>query len=362
MPQTGHSRPTASVTDAVVPAPPVAVERWALVADIGGTNARFALVDDGVASLRPQAACTLPVADFASLADAAEHYLRQTLGQDRGTWPRRAAMAVATAITGDAVRMTNSPWAFSAQRLRHDLHLDELRLLNDFTALAWSVLMLQADDLRQVGGGQPVADQARGLIGPGTGLGVSGLIPAVGGGWAALQGEGGHCSLSPADPREAAILAQVWRRYPHVSFERLVCGTGLPLLWEAVAHVDGLPLPAPGVEPVTPAWITSRALAGDALCEATMRTFCAMLGTAAGNLALTLGARGGIYVGGGIVPRLGAWFDQTPFRLRFESKGRFDEYLTRIPTYVIAGSTRDPALIGAAYALLLASPRLAASR
>lgn len=362
MPQTGQSRSPASVADTAAPARPAAVERWALVADIGGTNARFALVDDGAESLRPQNARTLPVADFASLADAATHYLRDVLGHDRTAWPRRAALALATAITGATVRMTNSPWTFTVEGLRADLGLDELRLLNDFTALAWSVLMLRGDEVRQVGGGKPVADQAIGLIGPGTGLGVSGLIPAPGGGWAALQGEGGHGSLSPADPREAAILAQVWRRYPHVSFERLVCGTGLPLLWEAVAQVDGLPLPAAGADPVTPAWITSRALEGDALCEATMQTFCAMLGTAAGNLALTLGARGGVYVGGGIVPRLGTWFDRTPFRLRFESKGRFDEYLTRIPTYVIAGTTRDPALIGAAYVLLLSSPRIAASR
>ncbi|MFT4101460.1 MAG: glucokinase [Burkholderiaceae bacterium] len=350
------------MTDAGAPERLVAIERWALVADVGGTNARFALVDDGAASLRPQAAGTLPVADFASLADAATHYLQQTLGQDRGAWPRRAAMALATAITGDAVRMTNSPWSFSIAGLRDALGLDDLCLLNDFTALAWSVLTLQDDDLRQVGGGRPVVDQARGLIGPGTGLGVSGLIPVLGGGWAALQGEGGHCSLSPADAREAAILAQAWQRYPHVSFERLVCGMGLPLLCEAVARVDGLPMPEPEGGAVTPAWITSRALAGDPLCDATMRTFCAMLGSAAGNLALVLGARGGIYIGGGIIPRLGEWFDATPFRQRFESKGRFDDYLSRIPTYVISGRTRDPALIGAAYALLMASPRIAAAR
>ncbi len=310
-----------------------------LVGDIGGTHARFARVDpDG----RPVDERTLDVGAFSGPVDAVEHYLATTGGER----PSRAAIALATPILGDRVRLTNAQWDFSVEQTRAALRLSSLRVLNDFTALALALPVLGPEELRQVGGGSTVEGAAIALIGPGTGLGVSGLLPSASG-WVPIQGEGGHCSLSPADPREAAILEVVWRTFPHVSTERLVSGTGLPVLAQAVAEVDGLPAPA---QPPTPAELVAGAMSGDdPLCRATIDTFCAMLGTAAANLALTLGSRGGVYIGGGIVPRLGARFEQSPFRARFECKGRFSAYLSCIPTHVIVAP--NPALVGAAFAL-----------
>lgn len=310
-----------------------------LIGDIGGTHARFARVG---ASLVPQDVLTLEVAAFDTLLDAIHFYLQQTGGHR----PTQASLALATSILGDAVRLTNARWSFSVQAVRQALGLERLVVLNDFTALALALPLLAPADLRSVGGGAPVAGAAKGLIGPGTGLGVSGLVPC-GRDWVPLEGEGGHASLSPADDREAALLAYVRRDYPHVSCERLVSGTGLPLLARAVAAVDALPVQT---DVSTAAAIFDGALADeDRLCTATLQTFCAMLGTAAGNLALTLGARGGVYIGGGLVPRLGTFFDDSPFRARFEGKGRFCAYLEAVPTWIIVAT--NPALVGAARAL-----------
>ena len=321
-----------------------------LVADVGGTHARLARAGPDCRALGER---TLRVAEFASIVDAVERYLADA----GGLRPERAAFAVATPITGDRVKLTNGHWDFSISRTRDALGLRELLILNDFTALAWSLPTLAPADLRAIGGGAAVAGTPLGLIGPGTGLGVSGLVPGPGG-WVPLQGEGGHASASPADAREAAIMQVAWRSHPHVSIERLVSGTGLPLLLAAVAEVDRLPVPAgwPAIRPgdvgsqPTPPMITDAALKlADPLCIATLNTFCSLLGTATGNLALTIGARGGVYIGGGIVPRLGDFFDRSPFRARFEAKGRFTGYLAAIPTFVILAA--NPALAGAARAL-----------
>lgn len=308
-----------------------------LVADIGGTNARFALVD---ASMRPFADASLACDAYPGPVEAARAYLA-------GAPPcklRSAAFALATAITGDRVQFTNSGWSFSTEETRCALGLDRLLLLNDFTALAHSLPSLSGDERLQIGPGCAVTGSAIAVLGPGTGLGMSGLIP-VHGNWVPLQGEGGHCTFSPADRHEAAILDRVWNRYPHVSAERLVSGIGLETLHRAVLEVAGLPY-----LPRTPAEISRLALAGaDPACTSVLETFCAMLGTIAGNLALTIGARGGVYIGGGIVPRLGDFFHRSRFRERFESKGRFSDYLASIPTFLIVA--RTPALTGAAHAL-----------
>ncbi len=312
-----------------------------LVADIGGTHARFALLDrQGV----PSALRVLAVAEHAGPVEAIGAYLAD-VGQ-----PCLSAAALAIAATvvdesvaDNAVRLTNAGWVFSRTEIRRRLGLTQLLLLNDFTALALSLPHLAAGDLRQVGPGAALPLAPKAVLGPGTGLGVSGLL-AERGRWLPLSGEGGHVSLAPADAREAAILALAWREMPHVSAERLVSGSGLPLLHRLVAEVDeGVyrELPAAG--------IVAEALAGDALCRAVIDTFCALLGTLAGNLALTLGAQGGVYLGGGIVPRLGTLFDDSPFRRRFEAKGRFGPYLAAIPTYVMLCPA--PALTGAACAL-----------
>lgn len=316
-----------------------------LIADVGGTYARFALevaphVFEQVQSLR--------CADFADFHAAVTGYLNALQGV-RPDSVRHAAIAIANPVAGDDVRMTNYHWQFSIEQMRQRLGLDNLVVVNDFTALAMAVPGLAVSQRRQFGGGQALARSVIGLIGAGTGLGVSGLIPANDG-WVALGTEGGHSSFAPHDERELAILRFAWRQYDHVSFERLASGPGIALIYLALAEYAGV-----SVAPLDAPEITRRALAGeDALCQEAIDTFCAILGTAAGNLAVTQGALGGIYIGGGIVPRLGAYFDASPFRARFEDKGRFADYMRRIPTFVI--TAQDATLQGAS-AILAAQLR-----
>ncbi|MFZ4652074.1 MAG: glucokinase [Rubrivivax sp.] len=314
-----------------------------LIADIGGTWARFAL--ETVAGRFEQAA-SLRCADHADFHAAVRAYLARV--PEPGA-VRHAAVAIANPVEGDQVRMTNYHWQFSIEQMRQRLHLDTLVVVNDFTALAMALPRLHAAQRRQVGGGVARERSVVGLIGAGTGLGVSGLIPADGG-WVALGTEGGHTSFAPRDEREIGILRYALTQHDHVSFERLLSGPGLSLIHRALQHRDGLPasvLEAPE--------ITRRALEqGDARCLETLEVFCLMLGTAASNLAVTQGAFGGIFIGGGIVPRLGAWFDRGPFRSRFEDKGRFSDYLKAIPTYVI---TAEHATLDGASAILAAQLR-----
>lgn len=307
-----------------------------LVADIGGTRARFALLD---AAGVPGEIRVLDVDDHAGPCEAIEVYLAQVGPRQLGA----AAIAIAAPVGDSTIRLTNANWVFSRDELLTRLGIAHLRLLNDFTALALALPHLPAKELRQVGGGTALTFAPKAVLGPGTGLGVSGLL-ANRGRWLPLAGEGGHLTLAPADAREAEILALAWREMPHVSAERLVSGSGMPFLHRLVAVVDGFP----ETEMETPEIVAS-ALDGNAHCLATINTFCAMLGTVAGNLALTLGAQGGVYIAGGIVPRLGNLFELSPFRARFEAKGRFSSYLASIPAFVILAPA--PALIGAAYAL-----------
>lgn len=309
-----------------------------LVADIGGTNARFALID---AHRQPYAEQTLLCADFPNLTAAAQSYLA-TAGGPR---PTQAAVAVATPISGDWIQFTNSNWSFSTEAVGRALELERLLILNDFTALALALPLLNPDERRTVGGGTVIEEAPIGLLGPGTGLGVSGLVWS-GERWIPLQSEGGHVTCSPVDAREWAITQVVQLRFGHASPERLLSGPGLVNMYLALAEVEGWP-----AEALEPAMITDRALAGTCHhCREVLEMFCGMLGTAAGNLAITLGAQGGIYIGGGIVPRLGDFFDQSPFRARFEAKGRFSAYLAAVPTWVITAA--HPALRGVATALV----------
>jgi glucokinase len=309
-----------------------------LLADIGGTNVRFALLAPGAS--QPEQERSLVCAEYPGLEQAARAYLA-AVGAPQ---IREAAIDVATALTGDLVKLTNSPWAFSIEQTRRQLGLDRLVVLNDFTALALALPGLGPDGYRQVGRGQPVPGTAIGLIGAGTGLGVSGLLPC-GSRWTPIQGEGGHVAFSPMTAREDAVLGVLRERFGHVSAERLVSGPGLVNLYQALCKLDHA-----AVRALTPEQITESATAGtDPQCGEALSTFCAVLGTAAANLAITLGARGGVFIGGGIVPKLGAYFDSSLFRARFEHKGRFSAYLAAVPTCVI--TEEYPALLGLAAAL-----------
>ena len=319
-----------------------------LVADIGGTNARFGWVASEGSDV--EHVRKLPVPQHAGPAEAVRSYLDELAGVlgTRGAPPRRAAFAVASTIAGDRVTLTNSHWDFSTAGVCAQLGLDDLVVMNDFEALALALPHLQPTQLRCHG----APPQARGtlcVIGPGTGLGVAGITETAHG-WVALPGEGGHATLAPADDFEAALLAHVRRRYDHVSAERLLSGIGLPVLHDAVGAVTGRTDATSSSGPLAAETIVARGLSGeDAACRQTLDTFCALLGGFAGNVALTLGARGGVYIGGGIVPRLDDLFFASAFRARFEAKGRFSSYLQPIPTALITDTL--VALTGAAAAL-----------
>lgn len=309
-----------------------------LVADIGGTNARFALE---TAPQRIEKVEVLPCNDYNTVVDAIKEYLHRA-GDPQ---IKHAAIAIANPIVGDWVQMTNHHWAFSIETTRQSLGLETLILLNDFTAQALAITKMDPKDWIQVGGSTPVAGAPKAVLGPGTGLGVSGLIPNGRGAYTALAGEGGHVSFAPFDDAEILIWQYAKKKYGHVSAERFLSGAGLVLIYESLAEREGVKRAK-----LTPAEISERALSGSSpLCRLTLDIFCAMLGTVSSNLALTLGARGGVYLCGGIIPRFIDYFKNSPFRNRFESKGRFDAYLAAIPVYIVLAEY--PGISGAAVAL-----------
>jgi glucokinase len=295
-----------------------------LLADIGGTNARFILATGAGPLPTP---VVLKTADYASLGDA----LKAFLGVAPPTLAA-AAFSVAGPVENSAVRMTNCPWVVSAPAITAASGVGAPLLLNDFAALGHGLAALQPADLRMIGPGR--VDPARGplaLIGPGTGLGVGALIPDGKGGFLALSSEGGHADLAPGTPRELAVLAHLLTRHAHVSAERVLSGPGLVTLYDSLAEIDGAQ-----AQTLSAAQIDQAALAGnDPRAVETIRLFTGLLASMAGNLALTLGAKGGVLLGGGILPRWGALFDDALFRARFTAKGRFADYLAAIPTAII---------------------------
>jgi glucokinase len=311
-----------------------------LVGDIGATNARFALADGAIL----RSARVLAVDDYSSLDAAIDAYLASEglAAESRGgSRLHVAALAVASPVTGDQISFTNHPWTFSIRALRQRLKLERLVVINDFTANALAVPHLLARDRMAVGGGEIAEGAPIGVIGPGSGLGVGGLLRGETR-WIPFPSEGGHVTMAPASERESAVLDLMRRRFDHVSAERVLSGPGLVNLYNALAELDGVPAKSYG-----PAQIADREIGErDPYCGEAIAMFCAMLGTIAGNLALTLGAGGGIFIAGGIVPRLGAAFAASPFRRRFEQKGRFSPYLAAIPSFVVTHPT--PAFIGLA--------------
>ncbi|HEY4472938.1 MAG TPA: glucokinase [Stellaceae bacterium] len=309
-----------------------------LVGDVGATNARFGLVSPDGTVLHSS---TFADADFATIAEAIRAYLAQSGSLPK---PRAGCIAVAAPVGGDVIRMTNHPWHFAIAALRGELGFERLEVINDFTAVALALPRLGPNDRMPVGGGAPISDRPMAVLGPGSGLGVSGLIP-FGSRWSPLTGEGGHVTMAALTERENAVLEWMRRHFDHVSAERCLSGPGLVNLYNALAALDGVPAAS-----YTAAQITDPAIgARDPLCREATGMFCAMLGTVAGDLALTLGAQGGVYIAGGIVPRLGARFVESGFRARFEAKGRLSPYVAAIPTYIV--THRLPAFLGCAAAL-----------
>jgi len=306
-----------------------------LIGDIGGTHARFALVREAGAALELQR--TLECARFDGPGSAIGHYLRGVSAPA----PESAVLGVATPVADDDVCIVNHPWRFSVESLRRYLKLERLVVINDFEAMAYAIPALDAAAVERIGGGAAVAGAAIALLGPGTGLGVATLAP-TGEGYVTLAGEGGHITLAACNDAEADVIRILRQRYGHVSAERLLSGSGLEDLYTVLSTGR-----SSAVEPLRAEQISARGTASICpICSEAMQMFCAMLGTVASNLALSVGARGGVYIGGGIVPRLGGYLAASCFRRRFEEKGRFAGYLAAIPTLLIRAE--NPGLIGAA--------------
>jgi glucokinase len=305
-----------------------------LIADIGGTNARFAIAQGGHYSELKH----VPVREYASLHDAIRDYLDQLPRDQR---PAEAAIDVAGPITGDRITLTNLGWSFSISELKQRLGLRALRVFNDFAATAMAVPYLPSSDCFLIGPARPDAKGPIGIIGPGTGLGVGSLVPGKDG-WVLVPGEGGHVTLPATTEEEDRIIAVLRTRWDHVSAERVLSGSGLVNLYEAICTIESVT-----PQPLSPADVTDRAInKTDPLCVRTFAHFCEMLGTVAGDLALTVGASGGVYIAGGILLRFKEAFAASGFRARFESKGRFRDFMERIPTHLIL--QESPALLGLA--------------
>ena len=299
-----------------------------LIADIGATNSRCALIDPAGQTAKSD---TFHNAGFAGLAPLLAKFIE-------GVRVERAALAVAGPITDSEIRLLNIDWRFDSRKLEQSLGLDALIVLNDFEALAHSLPHLGAGDCHAVGNGRALSGRAMAVIGPGSGLGVAAAVPD-GSGFVAVAGEGGHVSLPAFDATEAAVIRDYADANGHCSAERLLSGPGLERIHRSLSRKAGS-----RPEALSAAEITARAAKRDELAVSTYELFFSLLGTVAGNLALTVGARGGVFVGGGIVPRVVEAFERSAFRERFVARGRYRDYLDAIPTAVI--TTATPAFIG----------------
>ena len=308
---------------------------FALIADIGATNARFALVDGAELAMSE----TYAVADYASPVEAARDFLS---GPAKGHSPKRALIAAAGPVDRGRITLTNAAWVVDSDRIAKGLDMTDVAVLNDFEALAWSLPALRADHIMTLGAPRAGDRGTMAVLGPGTGFGLAAMAFA-GETEVILVTEGGHATLSSENRREDAIILALRQQFHHVSVERVLSGSGLIQLYHAIARVDGESVPERDSGE-----IVAHALADDCkVSREALDLFCAFLGSAAGNIALTMGARGGVFIGGGIAPRFTDFLRASAFRERFEAKGRMSSYLARIPTAVIVHPM--PAFIGLAH-------------
>ncbi len=307
----------------------------ALLSDIGATNARFALLVGTEIKITK----TYALADYASPVDAARAFLA---GPAAGLVPTRAMIAAAGPIANGRISLTNAAWTVDPERISKGLDIPDVRVLNDFEALAWSLPALGSEDIVSLGAGGVADRGTMAVMGPGSGFGLA-AIAFGGNGETILVTEGGHATLSSENRREDTVIMALRSHLHHVSVESVLSGSGLIHLYHAIAKVDGRTVPERDSSE-----IVAHALAGDCVVShETLELFCAFLGSVAGNTALTLGARGGLFIGGGIAPRFTDFLRRSAFRERFEAKGRMSTYLSRIPTAVIVHPT--PAFIGLAH-------------
>ena len=294
-----------------------------LVADIGATNTRCALVDAKGQALAVE---RFENERYGNLDEVLDAYLKRRRASDK---PRRAGFAIAAPVLGDQVDMINIDWRFSQRQMRDHLGLSKLIVVNDFAAIAHSLPYWQESDIATIGEANPVNRTPMAVLGPGSGLGVATLVPGPEG-WNVAAGEGGHVTLPAADRTEAEIIELARQGHGHCSAERLLSGPGMVLLYQCVAKQMGHK-----AKEVTPEKVSELADQGDLVANKTLGHFFCFLGTVASDLALTIGALGGVFIAGGIVPALLDELRDSEFRNRFESKGRYAGYMKRIPTYVL---------------------------
>lgn len=306
-----------------------------LIADIGGTNARFALCESG--SLEHKQPMTLAVKDYPSLQLAIEDYLAK---QNLECSPKYACLAVACPTHEDKIKLTNSHWSFSQQALKKALGFKQLWVINDYTALSHSLPYLSNEQLHTIGSLKPKENETLGVIGPGTGLGMGGLIYHQDT-WAVLVSEGGHMDFAPSNELEIEILKFLFKRHSRVSIERLLSGMGIENIYQALGEILCLE-----TTDISASEIGKKAQAGDGLAKQTFEVFFGILASTAGNTALMLQAKGGVFIAGGIMPKLLDILDADAFRKRFENKGRFSEFMAKISTQIVI--EKQPGLLGSA--------------
>lgn len=294
-----------------------------LLGDIGGTNARFA-ISGGSGERARVFAC----ADYRDLSSIISAYLGTLPDEDR---PNCGAIAVAGPVRGPKAEMTNLPWSIDADEIRTRFGLEFLFLVNDFSAQAMAIPHLETGDFHPLDELPSQRGAAIAVIGPGTGLGVSALVPSENGKWTPLTTEGGHVTMASRTPEEAAIIEVLDQRFDHVSAERVVSGQGIENIHSALCEIDGIADPALAASDVMRAALDDR---NDRAIRC-LEHFCCFLGTVASDLALTIGSQGGVYLAGGIPPRFPGFITASGFRERFIDKGRFRDWLASIPLRIV---------------------------
>ena len=336
--------PRDKVTDS---APEAAVDAWRLVADVGGTNARFAVAsDEGSISLVTR----YSVDQYPSIEQAVSAFLDELAPHGYSGTPEAACFALAGPIQGDEIRFTNSTWIASRSRLSRVLAGSAVDFVNDFAAIGHAIPHLESSDWIQLGDGASRVDYPIVVLGPGTGLGVCTLVGTEHG-VTVIEGEGGHADFAPTNKEEALVLDVLSAKFGRVSIERLLSGDGLLNIYGALMELERLSSGQSGGSVVAdPSDVSALALAGsDPVAVRALTMFCNILGSVAGNLALTLGAKAGVYIAGGIPGKILSFLENSDVRARFEAKGRFQSYLQSIPLRVVI--KEDLGLLGAAHFL-----------
>ena len=311
-----------------------------LVADIGGTNIRLAITDkdNNINEIE-----TYQCQDFPHLSNVIHHYLKE---KSLLNYQVNACLAIACPVDTDSISMTNLPWKFSQKQLKEKLKLHSLTLINDYTAIAMAIPLLSEEQKIKIGQGEAENKQPIAVCGPGTGLGVANLVN-INNHWHCLGGEGGHTDFAPVDELDVKIFQQLTTTKKRISYEQLLSGYGLEQIYQALVVINNQDATSAEQSKLSAKDISTQAIAGTCpICQQALSQFCKVLGSFSGNLALTTGSFGGVYIAGGIVPRFINYLKSSEFRTRFETKGRMSHLNEQIPTYIITES--QPGLIGAA--------------